>query len=332
MDTTIVIVNWNGGDLIQKCLRSIRESRQSFTVKVIVVDNDSRDGSREAASAAFPEFSVINSGSNLGFGRANNLARTMVDTPLVLFLNPDTELKPDTVEKAVQCLRDDPKIGIVGCKMLYPSGEVQEQGLQWYPSPWTILLDSFLNNRLTRRWLPTMDPRRSSEVRKLYGGFLLCRKEVLDAASWFDDRYFMYAEDVDLSRTVRDLGWKLFYSADAEIIHDHGGSSNKAPGGFSILMKNRSIDQYLLKYQGMTGAFLARLVVLFSSLARIVVLLVSGLIPGLFRGPGRDRWRAALFKQKLMLRWSLGLKQATIPGSVAANDSPGSGVPVKSAS
>jgi N-acetylglucosaminyl-diphospho-decaprenol L-rhamnosyltransferase len=332
MDITIVIVNWNGGDMLLRCLQTIRESRQSFKVKVIVVDNDSGDGSRQAAAEAYPEFTVINSGANLGFGRANNLAKTMVDTPLVLFLNPDTELETDSLECAVRCLNENPKVAVVGCKMLYPSGEVQEQGLQWFPTPWTIFLEFLLDTRLTRHWLPTMDPNRSGEVRKLYGGFLLGRKEVIDEAGWFDDRYFMYVEDVDLCRTVAALGWKLYYCAESRIMHVAGGTSAKAPSGFSILMKARSLDQYMRKYYGWPGAFFFRLVVFSGSTIRLLALLILRLIPGAVKASRRPQWSASVFKQKLSIQWVFGFKKAAVPGPAASRLSRPSSQPLEEVS
>lgn len=318
MDLTIIIVNWNGGDLLLRCLESIRTSKTSFQVKTIVVDNDSSDGSREAASTKFPEFDIFNSGANLGFGRANNLARSRVKTPLVLFLNPDTELKENSLEIAVQSLLTKPDVGALGCKMLYPNGKVQDLGLQWSPSPWKVLLELLLANRKTRvffrRWLPVVDPLQSSYVRKIYGGFVLARKEVLDQAGWFDDRYFMYAEDVDLSHTILELGWKLYYSSKVEIVHVCGGVTGQAPSGFAILMKNESISKYIGKYQGQSGEFLYRISILVAALIRLSISLPLGLV-GCFHLRCRRTYTNLWLKQKLMILWALGLKNAKIATS-----------------
>lgn len=320
MDVTIIIVNWNGGDMLLRCLESIRKTKNSFKVEVIVVDNNSGDGSREAAQKQYPEFQTINSGANLGFGRANNLARPLVQTPLVLFLNPDTELFENSLEVAVKCMKDRPDVGALGCKMFYPNGAVQEQGLQWFPSPWTILAEMLVAPLLRKpplsSLLPRFDPNKSGYVRKLYGGFVLGRKEVIDRAGWFDDRYFMYAEDVDLSRTVLDLGHKLYYCAESEIIHVAGGTSAKAPSGFSILMKSESVNKLIRKYQGGFAAFCHRGVLLVSALLRLVVVVPARLL--LLGASCEDRvaaWNASLFKQKQIVLWSLGLKKAAIATS-----------------
>ncbi|MGE3309823.1 MAG: glycosyltransferase family 2 protein [Limisphaerales bacterium] len=316
---TVVIVNWNGGQLLIDCLQSVRDSRTTFPVRVLVIDNDSQDGSRERALAEFPEYTTINSGANLGYGRANNLAGPLVETPLVLILNPDTILQPDTLEICVRCLRDHPDVGALGCKMLYPTGEVQEQGLQWFPTPFNFLLESLLASGLTRRLfggiLPTIDPNRSTYLRKLYGGFVLAPKEVLDKAGWFDDRYFMYAEDVDLSQTVLNLGHKLYYCAETHIIHVAGGTSAKAPSGFSVLMKSESIHKLMSKYHGAAGAFLYRIVVLVTSLVRLLVSLPALLLARIAFPDRAGRFSASAFKSRLLLSWSLGLKRARPAGS-----------------
>jgi GT2 family glycosyltransferase len=315
VDLTIIIVNWNGGDLLLRCLRSILESRTSFNVKVIVVDNDSADGSRERAAKDFPEFTVFNSGGNLGFGRANNLARSMADTPLVLFLNPDTELKPDTLERMVDLMKKRPEVGAAGCLMRYPDGTVQEQGLQWYPTPVTVFLELLLANRmcrsLFRRWLPRIDPLKSTYLRKLYGGFVMARKEVLDQAGWFDDRYFMYAEDVDLSRTLTALGWRLYYFSEAEAIHVCGGSSAKAPSGFAVLMKNESVAKYMNKYYGGLGEAIYRLAILSAAGISFLLRLPSCIVSAAFGGD-RNGWSKLVSKDMLLLLWALGARKAKV--------------------
>jgi len=309
---TIVIVNWNGGEKLLRCLHSVRASRTSFPVKVIVVDNDSVDGSRERATAEFPEFHVVNTGANLGFGRGNNHARPWVDTPLVLFLNPDTELFPDTLEKAVRSLLARPRVGMLGCQMRYPDGTVQQLGLQWFPTPgrafWELLVPDLL-----RRWFSPWlchDPCKSGPVRKLYGGFLLARRDVLDAVGWFDERYFMYAEDVDLSQSVRRAGWELYYDAGCAIVHACGGASQRAPSGFSVLMKQRSVEQLIEKHQGRSAARRYRLLVGTAAGLRWLGLTLAAILPS----PGlRARLQHARARTRLLWDWAWHGREAAVP-------------------
>lgn len=313
MELAVIIVNWNGGDLLLRCLQSVHDSHTSFPVRVVVVDNNSSDGSRQQAAERFPNFTVVNSGANLGFGRANNFARSLVDSPLILFLNPDTELLTDTLETCVQALLRRPEVAALGCQMLYPDGTVQEQGLQWNPSPLTILLELTLTKslrRLLRPCLPLIDPRQSSDVRKIYGGFVLARRQPLDQAGWFDDRYFMYVEDVDLSRTLRRLGHKLHYLADTRIVHHCGGTSEKAPSGFAVLMKCQSLGKYMRKYYGLPGLLAFRAVLTLGSLARLAATTPGLLLPA--PAPRRHLRLGSFRKQQLTLLWALGLRQPSI--------------------
>jgi GT2 family glycosyltransferase len=316
MDLSIIIVNWNGGEMLQDCLASIAAVAGDLKLQVIVVDNDSRDGSRETAHHRFPQFEVFNSGSNLGFARANNLARSRIKSDLVLFLNPDTILLKNSLHPMLEFIREHSEVGAVGCRMLYPDGVVHEQGLQYFPSPWTEFLNMlFLSQRTSgwlRRWLPYLDPNQSGYVIKLYGGCLLCRKEILDQVGWFDERYFMYAEDVDLCWAILKQGAKLYYLSSADIIHIAGGTSKKASSGFSILMKSESITKLMRKHYGAFGAVVYRLATLVSSAFRLLVLLLLRTFWFLFRSAEGNDFAGGFFKHRTLILWSLGLKSATI--------------------
>ena len=316
MDLTIIIVNWNGGQLLSDCLASIAATRAGLQLQVIVVDNASRDGSREQAEREFPLFTVLNSGVNLGYGRGNNFARPHVTAPFVLILNPDTRLLPDALSNMLHFMRRHPDVGMLGPKMRSPEGEVHELGLQHFPSPWSEFTTQLFNSTLTRRWIRGgslhPNPEVSGGVRKLYGGCLFCRKEVLDAVGWFDERYFMYAEDVDLCRAILAQGWKLYYLSTAEIIHVAGGTSGKAPSGFSILMKSESIGKFMRKYHGATGALVYRAATLVGSAFRLAALAGLRVLAVFSHTARRPDFPACFFKHRTLLLWSLGLKKPVI--------------------
>lgn len=321
---TIVIVNWNGGEMLIRCLESLRAYGNPERYEVIVVDNDSHDGSREAAVRLFPEFQIINSGSNLGFGRANNLVRNDIESPLVLFLNPDTEVRAGALERAVAVMMDRPEVGALGCMMVDAEGGVQPLGIQWTMTPVTALLELAFITTATRRylsrWIPTADPLESGFVDKLYGGCLLVRKEILDDAGWFDERYFMYAEDADLSRTIRARGWKLYYCAEAAVMHIGGGTTAAAPSGFSVLMKQESINKLIGKYQGSMAALLHRAAVFAGSTLRLGVTTAGWLCSMATRNSASSAsWRAKRDNYKLMSRWALGMAKARIPGAAGTS-------------
>lgn len=311
---TIVIVNWNGGAEFLDCLRSLRAARAHYDFQVIVVDNNSSDGSRDQAQTQFPEFQTFNSGANLGFSRANNRARGMVRTPYVLFLNPDTKVTSTSIPLMAKVLEENAGVGAVGCKMTDEDGTVHELGLQWFPTPWTeflnLLFVSQKSFKTVAKFAGTFDANTSGNVQKLYGGCIMVRREILEKIGWLDDRYFMYAEDVDLCRTIRDAGWKLFYASEATVIHHSGVTSAKAPSGFSTLMKCESIGKLMTKYHGRTGHALYRLAVFFGASIRLIVVGAINLLK-LLRGK-RDMRGAR--KCLTMVGWSIGLRRARIPG------------------
>jgi GT2 family glycosyltransferase len=318
MDLTIIIVNWNGGDALIGCLASIRRHTSRDSVGVIVVDNNSGDGSREAAQKAFPEFRVINSGANLGFGKANNLARQFVRTPLVLFLNPDTELSKGAIPAMISLMDRQPELGALGCKMRDSQGAVQVLPLQWQPSPLTQFLGLILVTehmpQTLKKLLPYADPGTSQYLTKLYGGCIMARTSALDSIGWFDERYFMYAEDIDLCHSLHQKGWKLYYLSEAEIVHTGAGSSKKTRAEFPVLMRCESISKLMRKYHGSLGGGLYRAGVLIACQVRLAALMVFGVVAALFPKAGPADFARRWFKYKTMVLWGLKVRRPLIPG------------------
>jgi GT2 family glycosyltransferase len=316
-ELTVVTVNWNGGDTLRECLETLRESAQTYPCKVLVMDNDSKDGSRQMAEKNFPEFETINTGANLGFGKANNLARNRITTPYVLILNPDTRVRPDSLKGMVEFLKGHSEVGLLGCMMRHPDGTIQPLGLQWFPTPVTIFVElvclfSGSDSRL-KRLFPYGDATKSGYVSKIYGGCFMARKDVIDKVGWFDDRYFMYVEDVDLCRTVLRHGWKVYYLADVDIVHEGGAISAKARSSFPILMFCESMGKYMAKYYGITGHLAFRLAVLSGSSLRMLVLSLLFLIKAIVPKSSSSRASGSAYKQYLMILWSLGLRRAFVP-------------------
>jgi len=311
---SIVIVNWNGGEEFLDCLKSLRDARTVCDFDVVVIDNNSRDGSREQAQKAFPEFQILNSGANLGFARANNRARGIVRSPYVLFLNPDTKVASASIPAMVKILDQHAGVGAVGCKLTDEDGTVHDLGLQWFPTPWTEFLNLLFVSQKTFRAVAkiagTVDANSSGEVQKLYGGCIMVRREVLEKIGWLDDRYFMYAEDVDLCRSIRDGGWKLFYTSEATVVHHAGVTSAKAPSGFAVLMKCESIGKLMTKYYGLSGHAFYRIAVFVGASIRLLVVGVVNLLK-VFVG----RFDASPIRKCCMLvGWSIGVRRAKIPG------------------
>lgn len=313
----ISIVSWNTQELLRKCLVSLRRFVRTGHTRVVVIDNKSKDGTPEMIRAEFPEVTLIESGGNLGFGRGHNLLARHSSEPFVLFLNPDTEFIEPAHERMIEVFLKNPRVAAVGSRMVDPDGTVNPLGIQWFPSPWTELVNnlfvSFSTQSFARAILPWQDPNSPGLVKKLYGGCLMVRRAVLDELGWFDDRFFMYGEDVDLSKRIYESGHELYYMATTSVIHLGGGASAKAPGRFAVLMQCESLSKFMQKYYGSAGRFLYVCGIFFRAILRLSVLSLLRMGRLVLRGRS-DSMQASWGKHVAMLQWSLGLARPSIPG------------------
>jgi hypothetical protein len=316
MDLAVIIVNWNTRNFLDRCLRSIKENVAGLRIETIVVDNNSGDGSREMAAERHPWARLINSGANVGFARGCNVGLRVATAPLVLFLNPDTEILPMAFERMVEYMRANPEVGALGCKIRDPSGRIKQLGLQWFPSPLTEMLKVVAVSRSTYRRLPRFfpyhDPEVSGEVKKLFGACLLVRRSVLEQVGSFDERFFMYCEDVDLCQRIAAAGWRLYYLSEAEILHLGGAASAKAPSAFAVLMMCESFSKLMRKHHGRSGSVAYRVVALFGAQLRLLSLLglrLAGLV-GL--GASVPDFRGSTRKYVAITKWTLGLEKALV--------------------
>jgi GT2 family glycosyltransferase len=313
----ISIVSWNTKELLRTCLASLRQHCRPGHTRVVVIDNASSDGTPDMVRAEFPEVTLVESGGNLGFGKAHNLVAQYSTEPYVLFLNPDTEFVEPAHERMLSICEHNPNVALVGCKMTNLDGSVQPLGVQTPTSPWSEFLSGILSSErtqpLARRLLPYHDPAQDGFVRKLYGGCLLARREVLDQVGWFDERFFMYGEDVDLSRRIESAGYALYYVASTRIIHLCGGASAKAPGRFAILMQCESIAKLMEKYYGRFGRSRYVAALFTRASTRLTILALARLGSPLFGAPRREALVGAWRKNLAILRWTFRLDRPAIP-------------------
>jgi GT2 family glycosyltransferase len=316
MDLSIIIVNWNTSGLLKNCLRSIQNYRGHLAVQTIVVDNNSSDDSREMVARCFPGVILVNSGGNLGFARANNMGLAHARAPLVLFLNPDTEIKAGTLDRMVQFMQNHPPVGALGCKIRNISGTIQRLGLQWFPSPFTELLKFIAVSDRTYerlpRFFPCHDPEKSGYVTKLFGACLLVRRPVLEQVGSFDEQFFMYCEDVDLCCRISRVGWKLFYLSEAEILHLGGGASSAAAGAFSVLMTCESFSKFMRKHYGIAGGAAYRVVAFAGAQFRLLVLGVLGIASLARKNAASSSIRPSIRKYLTITRWALCLQRPVV--------------------
>ncbi|RJQ27328.1 glycosyltransferase family 2 protein [Candidatus Parcubacteria bacterium] len=220
---TIVLVNYNFGNILLELLESLLKLRDEIDPDIWVVDNASEDGSIKDAKKFFPDLHYIENKNNLGFGAANNQALGQIDNEYILVLNPDTKIPSGTLSFMLSFLKEHPEVGAATCRALKSDGKMDWAYHRGFPTPWASLLYFMGNDRLYH--LTSRDMNKAHEVDAISGSFFLTRKSVLDKVGLFDEDYWMYAEDIDLCYRIKKAGYKVMYVPDVQVTHLKGVSS-----------------------------------------------------------------------------------------------------------
>lgn len=226
MTLSIIIVSYNVKRLLEQCLYSVSNALKGIAGEVIIIDNASADDSIGHLQPLFPHFRFIANSSNEGFAKANNKALAVSTGKFVLFLNPDTVVPPDCFSKCIAFLEAKPSAGALGVRMLNEEGKFLKESKRGFPSPFVSLLKlSGISG--SRYYLSHLNEHKDHEVAVLSGAFMMIKKSVLERTGGFDERFFMYAEDIDLSYRIQKAGFKNFYFAGTTIKHYKGASTKK---------------------------------------------------------------------------------------------------------
>lgn len=244
-----VIVSYNSSRTLRRCVESLLEQP---AVHVIVVDNDSTDGTRELVESEFPGARVITC-RNRGFSHANNRGLMAATSPYVLFLNPDTEIVEGTFADLLARLAERPGVGLVGVKQLTADG-VLYPTIRRFPTLVRMFFEAIAGERLPWRasWLGEreLDPaayERETPCDWTSGSFMLARREAIESAGYLDERFFIYSEETDLCLRIVRSGWQIYHFPYLSIIH-HAGKGGTSPRMASQEAFARR--QYLAKHHG----------------------------------------------------------------------------------
>lgn len=245
-ELSIVILNYNVKELLLSCLDSIFLNKGKLDGwQVIVVDNASSDGSAEAVrqkyeiatSPSAPRndgnmVELVESKVNLGFAGGNNLAIPLVKAPVVLFLNPDTVIVDNAIQKSFEILLSNPDYGAITCRVELPDGRMDYSCHRGFPTPWNSLMyftglakvfpKSAFFSGYTASFLNT---RTAHEIDCISGTFLMVRKIAAEQFGFWDKDYFFNGEDIEFCYNLRERNWKIYYYPEAKIIHFKGSSS-----------------------------------------------------------------------------------------------------------
>lgn len=314
-DLSIVIVTWKVRDMLSGCLRSLAEDGFDRSAQVIVVDNDSGDGTVAMVRSRYPWVHLIASPSNLGYSRGNNLALAHATGRYLLVLNPDTVVPPGAIRRLVEFAEAHPRCAAVSPRQLGADGRVQKEAAVNLPTLWNTFCDLTLLSRLfprsrifASRTMGHWNHEDDREVPAVAGSATLLRRAALDQVGPWDASMF-YAEDMDLCLRLRRAGWSIAYLGSAAIVHYGGGSTRQAnaPGHYRRI-GYQSFWLFLRKHRGRTAAAGMALMVGWWSLLTLAALLP--LVP-LERGTGA--LAAALRRRRdiatALVEWSVSDKR-----------------------
>ena len=254
MDLSVIIVNYKARDLLLECLAALAPDLSHLEAETVMVDNDSRDGAVEAVAGRFPGVHVIANAENVGYGRAVNQGIRATRGEFVLVTNPDCEPRPGAVRSLLDYLRAHPRVAIVGPSLLREDGAV-EHSARGFPDHFTFLFNRyslltrlFPNNRFSRRYLLSDWDRRSErEVDWLSGAFMMVRRTAIDQVGGFDEAFFMFNEDVDWCRRMKQAGWANVVVPGAKVLH-HVGASRSRVAPRVIVERHRGMIHYFHKH------------------------------------------------------------------------------------
>jgi len=257
---SIIIVNYNVKYFLEQCLHSVRQSVRGLAAEVIVVDNASTDNSMTYLKPLFPEVQFIASECNLGFSKACNAGLRIARGEYILFLNPDTIVAEDTFSTCLQFFQKHEDAGAIGVRMVDGSGQFLKESKRSFPSPQTSFykltgLASLFprSRRFSRYHLGYLPEKENHAVDVLAGAFMLIPKKVLDKVGAFDEAFFMYGEDVDLSYRIQRAGYKNYYVSDTTIIHFKGESTKRGSLNYVKLFYS-AMSIFVRKHYGGTRA------------------------------------------------------------------------------
>lgn len=238
---SVIIVNYNVKYFLEQCLCSVRKAVAANTqqtgrrnVEVWVVDNNSTDNSIEYLQMKFPFVQYLQNTVNQGFAKANNQAIQKANGKYILFLNPDTIVPEDAFTKCIEFMEATPDAGALGVQMIDGTGQYLKESKRGFPSLWVSfckmsgLTRSFPTSKIfARYYMGHLSNLQIQKVDILSGAFMMAKKEVLDKIGGFDEQFFMYGEDIDLSYRIQQAGFTNYYFSDCTIIHFKGESTRK---------------------------------------------------------------------------------------------------------
>lgn len=255
-DLSIIILSYNTKDLLKRLLLSILNSKKDgFKIETIIVDNASKDGSVPMVKNNFPDFKLIINKRNLGFSKGNNKGIKIAKGKYLLFLNSDTLLSKDTLVKMIKFMDENEQYAAATCRIELSDGNLDPACHRGFPTPWAaftyfsglekLFPKSKIFSQYHQGW---KNLNKLHQVDVISGAFFMIRKKVLDKVGLFDEKFFIYGEDIDLCYRIKQLGYKICFYPGTKIIHYKKQSGRARDKGKIITQKDLKIKEKTRKY------------------------------------------------------------------------------------
>lgn len=246
---SVIIVAYNSQKFIEKCISQVLKNLPQ-NGEIIVLDNASVDKTVQILEEFLPKITLIESRKNLGFAKGNNLAAKKALGEYLFFLNPDTEIKGPTFEDLIDFYERTPDSGIIGPRLVMPNGEIQSSVMK-LPTIWGAMKEFILG--IKNSYLPYMpECSKPCEVECVFGAAMLIKKELFWKVGGFDEKFFLYYEDIDLCKRIRELGKKVYYYPKVTVEHIVGGVQSEEKYQLNV--------ESAIKYYGFIKALILNLI------------------------------------------------------------------------
>ncbi len=256
MQLSVIIINYNVKYFLELCLLSVEKALKNIDGEIIVIDNNSSDGSFDFFKNRFPNVTFQWNKKNPGFAKANNQALEIAKGEYILFLNPDTFIPEDCLEKCIAFIKSKSNAAALGIKMLDGSGKFLKESKRGFPTPLTSfyklagLSKIFPHSKIFSRYhLGNLNQNQNHEVDVLAGAFMMVPKKILEKTGGFDEQFFMYGEDIDLSYRIQKAGFSNYYFAESPIIHFKGESTKKGSLNY-VKLFYKAMSVFVKKHYG----------------------------------------------------------------------------------
>ncbi|MEO6820503.1 MAG: glycosyltransferase family 2 protein [Ginsengibacter sp.] len=277
----IVIVNWNSGHYLLKCIQSILENKNEKVVnKVIIIDNDSTDDSLSKINS-INKILIKRNQENVGFSKACNQGFKLCNAPFVLLLNPDAGLMDNTLQDCISFMESNRQVDILGCQLLDDNGKVAPSCAR-FPSPISFFYEAIGLSKIApsifrpATVMTDWDHKESKKVDQVMGAFMFMRRSIFDKLGYFDERFFVYFEELDFSKRLSEINGISFFNVNIKAFHSGEGTTHSVKA-FRLFLFLRSRLQYAEKHFGKGGFLFTKLSTYFiEPISRCLFALLKG--------------------------------------------------------